>query len=235
MILFRLPNVYISYSNQGKKTVKKRMASQNSLEKFDFLRKQALESGASDARIIPADKVAVEDRVVLKCKVGCPNYGKTLACPPYTPTAEEFRKIVSEYGYAMFMKFKSQAEADPEVTKNLSTAETDLTLQQDMKDKVQKFWAAWKDDKREMLASVVKLEKEAMRKGYSLAIGFVSGPCQLCEKCNTKAGICEHPEMARYSEDAVGVNVKKTAENASICFSFPFPNNPESFALLLID
>ena len=63
----------------------------------------------------PQDKVVVEDRVVLKCKVGCNNYGKTLACPPYTPSAEEFRKIVSEYSYAMFMKFKSKAEADPEV------------------------------------------------------------------------------------------------------------------------
>jgi predicted metal-binding protein len=41
--------------------------------------------------------------------------------------------------------------------------------------------------------------------------------------------------MARPSEDAVGVNVKKTAKNAGIEFVFPFPKNPESFALLLID
>jgi len=223
------------YSSQGKKTVKKRVASQGYLEKFDFLRRLALEAGASDARIIPADKVVVEDRVVLKCKVGCPNYGKTLACPPYTPTAGEFRKIVSEYSYAMFMKFKSQAEADPEVTKNLSTAETDLTLQQDMKDKVQKFWAAWKDDKRKMLQTVVDLEKAAMNKGYPLAISFISGRCQLCEKCNTETRICVHPNLARYSEDAVGVNVKKTAQKAGMTITFPFDKNPESFALLLID
>jgi predicted metal-binding protein len=214
---------------------RKSMASQSYLEKFDFLRKLALEAGASDARIIPADKVVVEDRVVLKCKVGCPNYGKTLACPPYTPTAEEFRKIVSEYSYAMFMKFKSQAEADPEVTKNLTTAETDLTLQQDMKDKVQKFWAAWKDDKRKMLQTVVDLEKAAMNKGYPLAISFISGHCQLCEKCNTETRICVHPNLARYSEDAVGVNVKKTAQKAGMTITFPFDRNPESFALLLID
>jgi predicted metal-binding protein len=214
---------------------RKSMSSQSYLEKFDFLRKLALEAGASDARIIPADKVVVEDRVVLKCKVGCPNYGKTLACPPYTPTAEEFRKIVSEYSYAMFMKFKSQAEADPEVTKNLTTAETDLTLQQDMKDKVQKFWAAWKDDKRKMLQTVVDLEKAAMNKGYPLAISFISGHCQLCEKCNTETRICVHPNLARYSEDAVGVNVKKTAQKAGMTITFPFDKNPESFALLLID
>ena len=210
------------------------LPTKSAFEKFEFLRKIALELGASDARIISAEKVVVEDRVVLKCKVGCNNYGKTLACPPYTPSAEEFRKIVGEYRYALFMKFTSKAEADSDLQRNLLKFDTDI-ISQDVKDRIEKFWAAWKDDKREMLASVVKLEKEAMRKGYSLAIGFVSGPCQLCEKCNTKAGICEHPEMARYSEDAVGVNVKKTAKNASICFSFPFPNNPESFALLLID
>ena len=91
------------------------MSSQSGAEKYQFLVKLALDNGAADAKIIPADKVVVEDRVVLKCKIGCNNYGKTLACPPYTPSAEEFRKIVSEYSYAMFMKFKSKAQADPEV------------------------------------------------------------------------------------------------------------------------
>ena len=39
------------------------------LEKFDFLRKMALKTGAVDAKVITADKVVVEDRIVLKCKV----------------------------------------------------------------------------------------------------------------------------------------------------------------------
>jgi predicted metal-binding protein len=209
------------------------MAAQSELTKFEFLRKLALELGASDAKLIPADNVVVEDRVVQKCKVGCNNYGKTLACPPYTPSAEEFRQIVSEYSYALFMKFTSKAEADQELQSNLSKTGTELS--QDAKEKTDKFWAAWKDDKKNMLASVVKLEKEAMRNGYSLAISYVSGSCQLCEKCNLETGICVHPDMARQSEDAVGVNVKKTAKNAGIDYIFPFPKNPESFALLLID
>ena len=211
------------------------MLSQTGLEKFDFLRKLALELGAADAKVIPADKVVVEDRVVLKCKVGCTNYGKTLTCPPYTPTADEFRKIVGEYSYALFMKFKSNAEADEELAKNLSDAETNPKIPVDVKAKAEKFWKTWKDDKRKMLQSVVDLEKAAMKQGYTLAVGFVSGACQLCEKCNLKTRICVHPTQARYSEDAVGVNVKKTAKNACISVSFPFEKTPESFALLLID
>ncbi len=211
------------------------MSSQTGAEKFQFLVKLALENGAADAKIIPANKVVVEDRVVLKCKVGCTHYGKTLACPPYTPSAEEFRKIVSEYSYVLFMKFKSKAEADPEVLKKLMVAETDPTVPKEVKEKAAKFWADWKDDKRKMLQAVVDLEKAAMSKGYSLAIAFVSGHCQLCEKCNTETRICVHPNLARWSEDAVGVNVRKTANNAGIQVSFPFAKNPESFALILID
>lgn len=211
------------------------MIAQSALEKFQFLVKLAMENGATDAKIIPSDKVVVEDRVVLKCKVGCNHYGKTLACPPYTPSAEEFRKIVSEYSYAMFIKYKSNAEADPETLKKLMVAETDPTVSKEIKEKAAKFWQDWKDDKRKMLQSVVDLEKAAMNKGYSLAVSFVSGHCQLCEKCNTETRICRNPNLARWSEDAVGVNVKKTAANAGIEVIFPFAKNPESFAILLID
>jgi predicted metal-binding protein len=210
------------------------MPAQKEPKKFSFLKKLALELGAADAAVIPANQVVVEDRVVLKCKVGCTNYGKTLACPPYTPSAEEFRKIVSEYSYALFMKFTSHAEADAELKKSLNKSDT-AALPKDVKEKADKFWAAWKEDKKKMLESVVKLEKEAMRQGYSLAVSFISGTCQLCEKCNIETRICAHPDLARLSEDAVGVNVKKTAKNAGIEFIFPFPKNPESFALLLID
>jgi len=211
------------------------MSNQSDAEKFQFLVKLALENGATDAKIIPTSKVVVEDRVVLKCKVGCNHYGKTLACPPYTPSAEEFRKIVSEYSYAMFMKYKSIAEASPEVLAKLMVAETDATVSREIKEKAAKFWQDWKDDKRKMLESVVGLEKAAMNKGYSLAISFISGHCQLCEKCNTETRICRNPNLARWSEDAVGVNVKKTAANAGISVTFPFAKNPESFAILLID
>jgi predicted metal-binding protein len=211
------------------------MLSQMGLEKFDFLRKMALKLGAVDAKIIQADKIVVEDRIVLKCKVGCPNYGKTLACPPYTPTAEEFRKIVNEYSYALFMKFKSKAKAEAELAPYLSKPETDPTIPQDIKDRLRQFWAAWKEDKLKMLSAVHALEKAAMNKGYPLALGLVSGYCQLCEKCTLDRATCVHPTKARYSEDAVGVNVKATAKNAGITIKFPFDKNPASFALILID
>ena len=204
------------------------------MRSLDFLRKQALELGAVAAKIIPVEKIVIEDRVVLKCKLGCEKYGKTLACPPYAPTPREFRKIVSEYRYALFMKFKSQAEGDAELIKYL-TKTNDPTVPQEMKAKVESFWSAWKDDVKKLLSTVIELEKAAEGRGYLLAIGLVSGSCQLCEKCKLEKGLCVHPTMKRYSEEGVGVNVKATAEKAGLKFILPFEKNPETFALLLID
>ena len=204
------------------------------MDSLDLLRKRAVEFGAAEAKIIPVEKIVIEDRVVFKCKLGCEKYGKTLACPPYAPTPEEFRKIVSEYHYAMFMKFKTQVEGDSELIKYLSKAD-DHSVPAEMKLKVEKFWSGWKDEMKKLLEIVHELEKTAAKDGYLLAVGLVSGACQLCEKCNVEKGICIHPTMKRYSEEGVGVNVKATAEKAGFKFTLPFDKNPETFALLLID
>ena len=200
-----------------------------------FLERQADRlKGAAEAKIIHVQKIVIEDRVVLKCKLGCGKYGKTLACPPYAPSPDEFRKIVSEYHYALFMKFKTKVEGDSELIKYLSKT-GDPSIPAEMKVKVDKFWSAWKDETGKLLDIVHKLEKAAAKEGYLLAVGLVSGACHLCEKCNVKKGVCIHPTMKRYSEEGVGVNVKATAEKAGIKFTLPFNKNPETFALLLID
>ena len=204
-------------------------------EKFGFLKKMALEKGAMNAEIIAADKVVVEDRIVLKCKLGCTRYGKTLTCPPYTPTPQEFRKIVNEYTYVLFMKFKSRAKTNSKLTNYLSKSETDLTIPKSIRSKLQEFWADWKKDKLKMLSTVLDLETAAMREGYLLAIGLISGFCQLCEECTLNRASCVNPTKARFSGEAVGVNVQVTARNAGVEFKFPVEKTPETFALLLID
>ena len=204
------------------------------IETLDFLRKQAIDLGAAEAKIIHVEKIVIEDRVVFKCKLGCEKYGKTLACPPYAPSPDEFRKIVNEYHYALFMKFKTKVEGDSELIKYLSKT-GDPSIPAEMKVKVDKFWSAWKDEMGKLLDIVHKLEKTAAKEGYLLAVGLVSGACHLCEKCNVEKGVCIHPTMKRYSEEGVGVNVKATAEKAGIKFTLPFNKNPETFALLLID
>jgi predicted metal-binding protein len=57
---------------------------------FNFLKDLALQLGASEAKIITTKDIIVENRVVLKCKIGCNNYGKTLTCPPHAPNIDNF-------------------------------------------------------------------------------------------------------------------------------------------------
>jgi len=210
------------------------MTKSDKVKSFDFLKKQALKLGAVAAKIIPVEKIVIEDRVVFKCRLGCEKYGKTLACPPYAPSPSEFRKIVSEYHYALFMKFKTHAEADAELRTYL-TKTNDLTIPIEMKTKVESFWATWNEDMKKLRETVIMLEKAATEKGFLLATGLISGSCQVCGKCNVEKGVCVHPEKRRFSEEAVGVNVKATAEKAAIKFTLPFNKSPETFALLLID
>ena len=213
------------------------MPSKKKLEKFEFLQQLALDSGAVDAKIIPTSKIVVEDRVVLKCRVGCNNYGKSLACPPYVPTAEEFRKIAAEYKHAIFMKFNTKVEADAELKNYLSKTEAEVAAaNMEILPKWKKFWADWNEHKKDLLNITLKVEKEAMSKGYPLALGLVSGMCHVCEECSgVKTGICVHPTLRRYSEEAVGVNVQATAKKAGIKMTFPSTKSPESFAMVLID
>ena len=202
---------------------------------FDFLRTLALKLGATEARVIPADDIVVENRVVLKCRVGCDDYGKKLTCPPFTPKVDEFRKMLKDYKNALIVKFRSPAEADKDVSRNLLRSQYDSTMSKDLREKASKFWSDWKSDKKRILLAVLELEKAAFNKGYTFAVGFTSGSCDLCENCNVQTGVCLHPTMARCPEHAVGVNMKKTAEKAGIPISFPIKGNPEPTALILVD
>ena len=206
----------------------------NQTDKFESLKQIALNLGAIEAKIIPVNNIVIEDRVVLKCSLGCEKYGKTLACPPHAPTPDKFRKLVGEYNYAMFMQFKSTAELAPELIKYLAKT-PDNTVPAEIRAKVEQFWSSWKNDGKRQLDTVIQLEKAASKEGFILAAGFISGSCTICPKCNVEKGICIHPEMRRFSEEGLGVNVKATAEKAGMVFTLPFNKNPESYALLLID
>ena len=55
-------------------------------------------------KYIDTGTIVVEPWTRLKCQFGCPNYGKTLVCPPYTPKAEEFIGMVNSYKTAILFQ-----------------------------------------------------------------------------------------------------------------------------------
>ena len=156
-------------------------------------------------------------------------------CPPYSPSDEDFRKILSEYSHALLFKFKTKAEIAPDVVKLLSKNKNDPTLTPDMREKISSFWGQWKQEKLQLLKMVRDLERAAMNKGYCMALGFTTGSCKVCEECNVEQKKCLHPSKARFTAQSVGVNIKKTLDNAGIPIPFPMKGAPETFGMVLID
>jgi predicted metal-binding protein len=54
-----------------------------------------------------------------------------------------------------------------------------------------------------------ELEREIFLEGYHKAIGLGSGPCRICRKCSPRG--CKHPDKARPSMEACGIDVFATA------------------------
>lgn len=68
-----------------------------------------MQLGASDGKIIKASDIIVGDWVRIKCQYGCSGYGQCLTCPPYSPTPAMTRKILSNYQWAILLKFDPKA------------------------------------------------------------------------------------------------------------------------------
>ena len=203
-------------------------------KEFDFLLEEAKKLGALEAKIIGSNKVVVEDRVLLKCRTGCDSYGKKFVCPPFTPTPDEFRKMLKEYHKVLIVKFPADAEAEEDVGRSLQKNQCSPAIPPDLRERTNKFWDVWGADKRRILLAMLELEKAAFNRGFTLVFALTAGSCTLCEKCNMD-GSCTHPTMARYAEHALGVNVKKTLMNAGMSIKFPFEKHPEGLGMLLID
>jgi predicted metal-binding protein len=174
----------------------------------------ALDKGATRAKTVGAKRVVVDERVRLKCRYPpCESYGKSLMCPPYTPTPEEFRRILSKYKHAILI----QTDFDlPEAMKKRLQSEgakyVDLINEREFGD-AQKKWGL--DTWMKLNSLVEDVERAAFAKGYYYATGFVAGTCKLCDTCDVTSP-CKHPWRTRPSMEAVGIDVFKTARNAGM-------------------
>jgi predicted metal-binding protein len=199
------------------------------LDNYKFLEQLAIGLGAGSAKVIPADQIVVEDRVRLKCRVGCPSYGANLKCPPYVPTPDEFRNILKEYSFAMVVKHKPPTM--PEDIIGLKNVGLEV-----VKERLAGLQSQYLEYYKKTLTIMLELEKAAFKNGYTFATAFVGGRCFLCEKCNVEKGVCLNPMIARIAAEAVGVNMEKTAENAGMAVKFSLTvEAPEPMAILLID
>lgn len=155
------------------------------MEKEDMksLEDIALKAGASAACPVDVDKIKRGTWPRMKCQYGCAQYGSNLCCPPYTPDIGSMNRFLNEYRAGILVQYTR-----PMDLKHIGDwQEFDRSLNNDL------------------LMVLLKVEKAAMMKNYYKAFALKAGRCGLCRVCNLKK--CIHPESARPSMEACGINV----------------------------
>jgi predicted metal-binding protein len=78
----------------------------NNLSRFCDL---AVKEGAEDAKIIRTEQIVVKNWVRWKCRFGCSSYGRSLMCPPHSPTPDETKSLLKEYEHALLIRRKASS------------------------------------------------------------------------------------------------------------------------------
>lgn len=164
-------------------------------EDLEQYKGKALELGASNAKIVTADEIPVDERVTLKCQIPrCFGYGTGAHCPPHTLKPEELRTVLEKYRYGILFTL----EVPPEVI---------------VRDKatIKKRVAAY----QQVYKIVTDVESAAFYDGHYLTFGFGAGSCRhtfcgLEEDCQAMRGEkCRFSLRSRPSMEAVGIDVYK--------------------------
>jgi len=154
-------------------------------------RQKALELGASQAEIIPAQWVEVDERVRLKCSIPpCPNYNRCGNCPPYTPEPEFVRRALSRFKWAVLFKHDVPAEDFADLSR---------------------YYPHGKEHQRKTDMIAARVETLAFADGYRFAMGLGAGGCRdtlcnggLCHMLDS--GRCTHILVARPSMEALSID-----------------------------
>ena len=158
--------------------------------------------GATAAVIIPAETLVVEDRFAALCAAPhrCPSYGLAPGCPPHAMPPAVFRKQVRTYRHILVFKIDAPA-ADLMGEKRLPIA-------------------------RAVHRVAATLERAARGRGFDRALGLAAGSCKelFCAEeaeCVVlhKQKPCLHPDQARPSISAVGVDFAALANSVGWQFA----------------
>ena len=152
------------------------------------LAEKLIQLGASDARVIPARSIVVEDRFAEMCTPPqCQNYGLSPSCPPHIMKPGEFRDLLAQYEYALVFKIDAPTAV---LMSDGSRAVAQLI--------------------HEMSSYIEQLAKE---NGYANSRGLAAGSCKRIF-CHDQArcvvlqgnGKCPFEKIVRPSISGLGIN-----------------------------
>ena len=83
-----------------------------SKKSLDYFCKKAIKLGAKDCRSIKTSSIKTGPWVRNKCQYGCPGFGETLTCPPYSPTPDQTQRVLKSFKEAVLIHCDNEAKAD---------------------------------------------------------------------------------------------------------------------------
>lgn len=173
--------------------------------------------GATAAVIMPAKSLVVEDRFAEMCAAPqrCPSYGLAPGCPPHAIPPSVFREQLQQYRRILVFKIDAPI-SDLMGPERLGIAR-----------RIHRIAAA--------------LEQEALRRGLTRASGLAAGSCKelFCAKDADCVVLkyrqpCLHPNLARPSLSALGVNFTALAESVGWQFDKIDPTANDESAMGLM-
>ena len=116
------------------------MASEEAVRaNMERYRATALELGASDAVLIAASDVPIDERVRLKCVVPrCIRAGETPYCPPHSPDLDLIRRALGRFSWAILVKCNVEPIEDYAPGRGTTKAEQRQVLEQRYQKKIVK-------------------------------------------------------------------------------------------------
>lgn len=89
----------------------------------------------------------------------------------------------------------------------------------------------------EIKATVADLERDIFLRGAWKVFGLGAGPCYFCKECNVEEQQCRHPERARPSMEACGIDVFSTVKKAGFPIEVVRTERqcPNYYGLILVD
>jgi predicted metal-binding protein len=209
-----------------------------------LLEEKAKELGAHNVLLIPAERIVVENRTILKCIFGCDGWGSQV-CPPFIPTVDEFRAMLKEYCWALLVDWKSENKLPKEISENFVKYGVSPPEDLGTREAYQRaLRTVIKERKERIQPGSLELEKLAWKLGYNTALATFPGMCTwyasedyAAVDCARGKTDCHHPTMRRPCLMGLGIRLDKTLEKLGIPLpNFPIENViPKQYTLLLIE
>lgn len=176
-------------------------------------RQRALALGATDAKMIPAEKVYVDLRVRMKCIVPkCFGYNTCAHCPPQSPDTATIRELVSAYRYALLVKIEIPAALTTGPGMTLEMDENGNKVPSMILKELQLAY-------RKVSDIVTDIESDAFYDGHYHAVAFAAGSCsayycnfQGCQLLHGQG--CRFPYRSRPSMESSSMDVYRIVTEA---------------------